>query len=122
MMRGMPLILDVLPIGPRVVLFKKAVELGVSYALEGGADGAAISWPGAESFETIISMAGEVPIWVKPSSLNNAEAELSQALDLGGAGLWLDETVFAKDDPLKQLHAFKAQLHTEKSPLPLGEG
>ncbi len=118
---GVPLILDILPSGPRVVLFKKAVELGVSYALEGGADGAAIPWPGSESFETIITMAGEVPIWVKPSSLNNTEAELSQALDLGGAGLWLDETVFAEDDTMDQLRAFKAQLHTEKSPLPLGE-
>jgi len=36
---GMPLLVDVQPIGPRAVLLNKAIELGVSYALEGGADG-----------------------------------------------------------------------------------
>jgi len=50
---GMPLIVDVQPIGPRVVLRNKAIELGVSYALESGADGIVISWPGSKSFETI---------------------------------------------------------------------
>ena len=50
---GMPLIVDVHPIGPRVVLRPKAIELGVSYALEGGADGIAIPWPGGASFADI---------------------------------------------------------------------
>lgn len=108
---GMPLIVDVQPIGPRVVLYKKAVELGVSYALEGGADGIAIPWPGKESFETIMTMAAEVPIWVKPSTLEDAEVELSQALELGGTGLWLGEEVFAQPDPGKHLETFGALIH-----------
>lgn len=110
---GLPLILDVQPVGPRVVLFKKAVELGVSYALEGGADGVAIPWPGGESFETILAMAGDGSIWVKPSSLENAEAELLQALELGGAGLWLDEAIFAEDDPIQLLTKFDVLVHQD---------
>ena len=108
---GMPLIVDVQPIGPRVVLYKKAVELGVSYALEGGADGVAIPWPGSESFKTIMTMSAEVPIWVKPSTLEGAQAELSQTLELGGAGLWLGEEIFAQPDPGKLLETFGAAIH-----------
>lgn len=121
---GMPLIVDVQPVGPRVVLYKKAVELGVSYALEGGADGVAVPWPGKDSFETIMTMAAEIPIWVKPSTLEGAEAELSQAMELGGTGLWLGEEVFAQPEPGNSLTAFSAQMH-QSPPTPLphqGEG
>jgi DhnA family fructose-bisphosphate aldolase class Ia len=107
---GLPLIVDVQPIGPRVVLFKKAVELGVSYALEGGADGVAIPWPGKESFKTIITMAGDVPVWIKPSSLEDAEVELSQALELGGTGVWLGNDVFAQSDSGKIIQEFSSNL------------
>jgi DhnA family fructose-bisphosphate aldolase class Ia len=108
---GMPLVVDVQPIGPRVVLFKKAVELGVSYALESGADGVAIPWPGQESFETIITMAAGVPVWIKPTTLEDAEVELSQALKLGGTGLWLGEDVFAQSDYDSIIQKFNTKLH-----------
>lgn len=108
---GLPLIVDVQPIGPRVVLYKKAVELGVSYALEGGADGVAIPWPSKESFKTIITMVADVPVWVKPSALEDAEVELSQALELGGAGLWLGEDVFAQSDYGSIIRKFNTKLH-----------
>ncbi len=108
---GVPLIVDVLPVGPRVVLHKKAVELGVSYALEGGADGVAVPWPGQKSFETIIKMSAEVPVWVKPTALGDTAAELSQSLELGGTGLWLDEQVFALPDPAKFVKKFGAMVH-----------
>ena len=108
---GLPLIVDVQPIGPRVVLYKKAVELGVSYALEGGADGVAVPWPGKESFKTIIAMAAEAPVWIKPSSLGDAEVELSQALELGGTGLWLWEEVFAQSDSGNIIQNFSVKLH-----------
>jgi DhnA family fructose-bisphosphate aldolase class Ia len=108
---GLPLIVDVQPIGPRVVLYKKAVELGVSYSLEGGVDGVAIPWPGYESFKTIITMAADVPVWIKPSSLEDAEAELSQALDLGGTGLWMGEEVFAQPDSVNIIKNLNVKLH-----------
>jgi DhnA family fructose-bisphosphate aldolase class Ia len=108
---GLPLIVDVQPIGSRVVLYKKAVELGASYALEGGADGVAIPWPGKESFKTIITMAADVPVWIKPSSLEDAEVELSQTLELGGTGLWLGEEVFAQSDSESIIQKFNAKLH-----------
>jgi DhnA family fructose-bisphosphate aldolase class Ia len=103
---GMPLIVDVQPLGPRVVLHKKAIELGVSYAMEAGADGVAIPWPGQDSFKTIITMAAEVPVWVKPSALEEAQAEFSQALELGGTGVWLHEGVFARPEPVEFIHSF----------------
>jgi DhnA family fructose-bisphosphate aldolase class Ia len=111
---GMPLIVDVQPLGPRVVLRAKAIELGVSYALEGGADGVAVPWPDAKSFETILTMAAEVPIWVKPSSLN-AEAELQEALSLGAAGLWLGAEVFGVSSPVEALQKLRAMVHATQA-------
>jgi DhnA family fructose-bisphosphate aldolase class Ia len=97
---GMPLIVDVQPIGPRVVLRNKAIELGVSYALEGGADGVAIPWPGEASLSTIIEMTAGMPVLIKPTSLEVAEEELTQALGLGACGLWLGADLFAQPDPV----------------------
>lgn len=108
---GLPLLVDVHVSGPRVVLREKAIELGVSYALEGGADGVAIPWPGAESFKRILTMAAEVPIWLKPEALDAGAQVLVEALELGAAGLWLDERVFASADPAGLLRAFGALVH-----------
>jgi DhnA family fructose-bisphosphate aldolase class Ia len=119
---GMPLILDIQPIGPRVVLRSKAIELGVSYALESGADGVVIPWPGDQSFETIMTMAADMPVWLKPTTLLDAQTEISQAIELGAKGLWLGEGVFAQADVEKWIEGLRTQLHQEKSPLPMGEG
>ena len=108
---GMPLIVDVQPIGPRVVLRSKAIELGVSYALEGGADGMAVPWPGAASFKTIKTMTGELPVWVKPTKLDVEDAELADALELGAVGFWLDERAFAQPDQTAIVRAFAALVH-----------
>jgi DhnA family fructose-bisphosphate aldolase class Ia len=109
---GMPLIVDVQPIGPRVVLRNKAIELGVSYAIEGGADGIAVPWPGADSFKIIQAMCGDLPVWVKPDSLEPGTPELADALELGAVGFWLDERIFALDDPIATLQALKNLVHT----------
>lgn len=129
---GMPLIVDVQPIGPRVVLRSKAIELGVSYALEGGADGVAIPWPGAESFQTIAAMAAGSPVWVRPSpddltasvvdvgaglrpalnpTLTPALNPAQEALDLGATGLWLGPEAFAQPDPPALFAALGALVH-----------
>lgn len=108
---GMPLIVDVQPIGPRVVLMNKAIELGVSYAIESGADGIVVPWPGTQSFETIQAMSSGLPVWVKPSELETDAPELAEALDLGAAGFWLDERIFAVDDPAATLQALQALVH-----------
>ena len=108
---GMPLIVDVQPIGPRVVLRSKAIELGVSYALEGGADGIVVPWPGAQSFAIIQAMCSGLPVWVVPEGLEPDAPELDKALELGAAGFWLDEGIFAVDDPAATLQALKALVH-----------
>lgn len=108
---GMPLIVDVQPIGPRVVLRNKAIELGVSYALEGGADGIVIPWPGTKSFETICAMTSGMPVWVKPASMEADAVELSEALRLGAAGFWLDEHFFASAGPASILQTFQTLVH-----------
>lgn len=108
---NLPLIVDVQPIGPRVVLRQKAIELGVSYALEGGADGVAIPWSNKPSFETVLAMAAGSPVWIKPTALQEAAKELEQALDMGGTGLWLDHRLFAAQDPLKRLVDYRGQIH-----------
>jgi DhnA family fructose-bisphosphate aldolase class Ia len=108
---AMPLVVDVQPIGPRVVLRNKAIELGVSYALEGGADGVVVPWPGRASFETIRTMAAERPVWIKPKTLEGAKAELAEALEVGATGLWLGAEVFAQPDPAAILQTFAIQVH-----------
>jgi DhnA family fructose-bisphosphate aldolase class Ia len=108
---GLPVIVDAQPIGPRVVLRGKAIELCVSYALESGADGVIIPWPGVESFKTIRAMAQEVPVWLKPATLDANAPEIAQALDLGAVGLWLDERVFAQPEPLAAVEAFRKLTH-----------
>ena len=109
--QGMPLLVDVQPIGPRVVLLNKAIELGVSYALEGGADGIIIPWPGAQSLKTIQAMGNGLPVWVRPGNLEADSPELSEALQLGVAGFWLDERIFAVNDPVVLLQAYRTLLH-----------
>lgn len=108
---GMPLIVDVQPIGPRVVLRSKAIELGVSYALEGGADGVTVPWSSRESFQNILSMAAGIPIWIKPSALNQAAAQLGDALQMGGTGVWFDHCLFVSQDVQGTLVDFGAQIH-----------
>jgi DhnA family fructose-bisphosphate aldolase class Ia len=108
---GMPLIVDVQAIGPRVVLKTKAIELGVSYALEGGADGVAVPWPDRESFQTILAMAAGLLVWIKPTKLEDFEAELGDALQMGGTGLWLDQQLFAAQDINELLQNIGAQIH-----------
>ncbi len=108
---GMPLIVDVQAIGPRVVLGSKAIELGVSYALEGGADGVAVAWSDRESFQTILAMAAGVPIWIKHPAFQGSDPELGDALQMGGAGLWLDQHLFAAQDILGTLEVIGAQIH-----------
>jgi len=109
---GMPLLVDVQPVGPRVVLLNKAIELGVSYALEGGADGIIVPWPGTQSFKTIQAMSNGLPVWVRSGSLEPDTPDLAEALQLGAAGFWLDERIFAVNDPAAVLQALRAMLHT----------
>jgi DhnA family fructose-bisphosphate aldolase class Ia len=108
---GLPIIIDVQPIGDRVVQLSKAVELGASYGLEGGADGIAIPWPGVESFKLIIKMTAGIPVWVKPSTLENVQNEIGEALQLGAAGFWLDEKVFAHPDATRRIESLSSQIH-----------
>lgn len=105
---GLPLVVDVRPLGPRVVLRSKAIELGVSYALESGADGVAVPWPGAESLATILRMAGDTPVWVKAAA---GGATAGQALEAGAAGLWLGAEIFAQPDPVAAVQALRGLVH-----------
>jgi DhnA family fructose-bisphosphate aldolase class Ia len=108
---GMPLLVDVQPDGPRVVLLNKAIELGVSYALEGGADGAIVPWPGTQSFKTIQAMGNGLPVWVRPGNLGADSPELAEVLQLGATGFWLDERIFAVNEPIANLQAFRTLVH-----------
>jgi DhnA family fructose-bisphosphate aldolase class Ia len=104
---------DVQPIGPRVVLLNKAIELGVSYAIEGGADGVIIPWPGAQSFKTIQAMCNGLPVWVRPGSLAARSPELIEALQLGATGFWLDERIFTLEDPTVVVQALGTLVHAQ---------
>jgi len=107
---GMPLIVEVRTTGPRISLPGKAIELGASFALEGGADGIIVPYPGYRSLETIAAFVS-VPWLLKPSGLDTSTTELEEALGLGAVGLFLDHRVFAVAEPATTLTSFKAMLH-----------
>jgi DhnA family fructose-bisphosphate aldolase class Ia len=108
---GIPLIVEVQTTGPRVSLAGKAVELGVSYALEGGADGVVIPNPGRKSLEMIAAFCS-VPWFLRVTSPETASAQLEEALEFGGAGIWLDHTVFSLPDPAALLEQLQSRLHS----------
>lgn len=108
---GLPLIVDVQPKGSRVVLPNKAIELGTSYAIEGGADGVVVPWPGTDSLRTIVKMAADLPVWIKPSTLDGAVSELEEALSLGATGCWLDERLFTLKDSAAAVKSFRNVLY-----------
>lgn len=108
---SMPLITDVQAAGPRVVLQSKAIELGVSYSIECGADGVVVPWPGADSLRTILTMAAGLPVWIKADTLDPTDATLNQALEIGATGVWLGAAVFGTPDPAETLASFKALVH-----------
>lgn len=111
---GIPLILDIHPTGDRVVLRSKAIELGISYALEAGADGAAIPWPGEQSINTILDMSAEMPVWIKQSESSMVQGNLDHALESGCSGIWLDERIFSQSDALKQIQSIMHTVHPDK--------
>jgi DhnA family fructose-bisphosphate aldolase class Ia len=107
---GLPLVVEVCPNGPRVSLYDKAVELGASYALEGGADVIVVPRPGRKSLESLAAFVS-VPWLVKASSPQTALAELDEALEYGAAGLWLDHAIFAAANPAAALRPLAGKLH-----------
>lgn len=109
---GLPLVVEVQPSGPRVSIPDKAVELGASYALEGGADVIALPYPGTKSLKTIAGFVS-VPWLIKPTSSDTALAELQEALDLGAAGLWLDHMIFDPGAPTNLIDEARGILHPE---------
>ena len=127
---GLPLVVEVCTTGPRVSIPDKAVELGVSYALEGGADMIAFPYPGRHSLETLAAFVS-VPWLIKPTTVKitgpgkttrtgqntisqeKVVVELEEALSLGAAGLWLDHTLFALPEPGKLLADLNSSLHPD---------
>jgi DhnA family fructose-bisphosphate aldolase class Ia len=107
---GIPLVVEVRTSGPRVSIPDKAVELGVSYALEGGADAVVFPYPGRKSLTTIASFSG-IPWLIRASSIEKAHAELEDALEFGGAGLMLDHRLFQTAEPAGLLSQFNSRLH-----------
>jgi len=88
---GLPLLVEVQPTGPGILLPGKTIELGASYALESGADGVVVPYPGQESLANIAAMLS-IPWLLKPSAPGNIAAEWENAASLGASGIWLNHT------------------------------
>lgn len=108
---GLPLVVEVRADGPRVSLPDKAIELGASYALEGGADVIVVPKPGQRSLETLGAFIS-VPWLVKASSLESAADDLEGGLACGACGLWLDHSIFSLSQPEDALRSLGERLHT----------
>ena len=103
---GIPLVVEVQASGPRVSQPGKAVELGVSYALEAGADVIIVPYPGSKSLETIGQFVS-VPWLLKPTGLDHADPEIKEALNQGARGLWLDHRLFGQSNPIHVIQSFR---------------
>jgi DhnA family fructose-bisphosphate aldolase class Ia len=112
---SMPVLVQVRPSGPRVALRDRAIALGVSYALEGGADGVALPWPGQRTCADVVAMAGDRPLWIVPASPEQAGAEAAEALAQGACGIWLDPVYVGAAALEGLLFALRAQVHPEPS-------
>ena len=108
---GIPLVVEVQTTGDRVSLPGKAIELGASYALEGGADVIVLPYPGPKSL-AMIGQFVSVPWLLKPTRLSQAERELQEALDQGAAGLWLDHALFEASNPSALLQSYRLMAKT----------
>ena len=111
---GMPLIVEVRTTGPQISLPGKAIELGASFALEGGADSIIVPYPGTRSLKTIAAFVS-VPWLLKPTGLDSSTTELEEALGLGATGLFQDHRVFGVAGAATTLASFKAMLHQPAS-------
>jgi DhnA family fructose-bisphosphate aldolase class Ia len=109
---GIPLVVDVQPRGPRVSIPDKAIELGASYALESGADVIVVPYPGPKSLETLAAFIS-VPWLVKPTGLESGAAQMEEALELGGAGLWLDHNLLGLPNPTGFVAPLVEHLHPD---------
>lgn len=107
---GLPLLIEVCPSGPRVMLPDKAVELGASYAFEGGADVIVVPRAGRKTLETLAAFLS-VPWLVKASSPEAAAPELEEALACGASGIWLDHRIFSAANPAASLQSLSERLH-----------
>ena len=107
---GLPLVVEVQASGERVSNPGKAVELGASYALEGGADVIVVVYPGPQSLKTIGQFIS-VPWLIRPTTVKQASDELQEALASGAAGLWLDHAIFSEKDFPALLETFRHRLH-----------
>jgi DhnA family fructose-bisphosphate aldolase class Ia len=108
---GLPLLVEIQATGSGVSIPGKAVELGASYALEGGADVIVVPYPGYDSLKTIAAFAS-VPWLIHPTNLKEASVELEQALGMGAAGVWLDYTIFREADPRVVLDELGRLVHS----------
>ncbi|MGC8874473.1 MAG: hypothetical protein ACP5SI_08525 [Chloroflexia bacterium] len=113
---SLPILVQVRPEGPRVALRDRAVALGVSYALEGGADGIALPWPGKGTFGEIVEMAGDRPLWIVPEARDPLGGELEEALALGACGLWLDAVYLGAQDLDTLVFQLSSRVHAAAEP------
>lgn len=106
---GLPLVVQVRANGPRVAIPDKAVELGVSYALEAGADVIVVPYAGPRAIQEIGQFT-TVPWLVKPTSMQ-AENEIVEALGRGASGVWVDHALFAEPHPATTLQRLNRLVH-----------
>lgn len=110
---SLPLFAEVRPVGPKVepAKYDGAVQLGVSFMVEGGADAISIPLPGAKALALLLEFA-PVPLFLQvddAASLANEDAgALIDALNAGCAGIVLGSRALA--DPARAVQQARALL------------
>lgn len=119
---GMPLMVETIPLGPRVTgaNYPDLLALAVRMSIEAGADALKIPYSqDKETFSKVVKAAGGAPVFVLGGSKAISDREplemLVEALEVGATGVVYGRNVIQSPDPAKMLKMIKAIVHEGKS-------
>jgi len=118
----LPLIVEPIPLGPRVTKANNAelVAMAARVAVDAGADALKVPYTGdPESFSNVVRAAAGVPILVlggyRALSRRDLLEVIVETMEVGGSGVVFGRNVVQAQDPKRVLEDLRAIVHEKKS-------
>jgi class I fructose-bisphosphate aldolase len=119
---GMPLVIEPIPMGPRVTKtnYHELVRESVSLSVEAGADALKVPYTGdPETFASVIAAAKGVPVLVLGGSKALSDREpleaVEESLGVGASGVVFGRNVIQSSDPARFLTLVREVVHGGKT-------
>lgn len=119
---GIPLIIEPIPMGPKVTKtnYEELVRKSVELAVEAGADALKVPYTGdPETFSSVVNAAKGVPLLVlggyKALSPREPLEAVEEALSVGASGVVFGRNVIQSDEPAQVLELIRRVVHEGKS-------